>query len=69
MRRLLLASIAVVALATPAFAIKVNPNLSPTLSYQTAQPECGFAATEDFGPNGYQLCDPKNVSPRPRPLH
>jgi len=68
MRRLLLASIAIVAFATPAFAIKVNPKL-PTLNEQTAQPECGFAATQDFGPNGYQACDPKSMYPKFKSLH
>ena len=28
---------------------------------QQALPECGFAATQDFGPNGYQACDAQNV--------
>src|SRR6266480_3040693 len=40
--------------------------LPPSLSDQTAQPECGFAATESWGPNGFQWCDPKNVYPGPR---
>jgi hypothetical protein len=35
--------------------------LPPGLSNQTAQPECGFAATESWGPNGFQWCDPKNI--------
>jgi hypothetical protein len=26
-----------------------------------ALPECGFAATESFGPNGFQLCDGRNI--------
>jgi hypothetical protein len=28
---------------------------------QQALPECGFAATQDFGPNGYQACDARDV--------
>jgi hypothetical protein len=40
--------------------------LQPSLSDRTAQPECGFAATEDWGPNGFQWCDPKSMNPRPR---
>src|SRR6266702_2707740 len=39
--------------------------LPPSLSDQTAQPECGFAATASWGPNGFQWCDPKNVYPSP----
>jgi hypothetical protein len=35
--------------------------LPRSLSNQTAQPECGFAAIESYGPNGFQLCDPKNI--------
>jgi hypothetical protein len=37
--------------------------LPPSLSHRTAQPECGFAAIEDWGPNGFQWCDPKNMNP------
>jgi len=37
--------------------------LPRSLSNQTAQPECGFAATESYGPNGFQFCDPKNIYP------
>ena len=40
--------------------------LPPSLSHRTAQPECGFAAIEDWGPNGFQWCDSKNMYPRPR---
>jgi hypothetical protein len=39
--------------------------LPPSLSNRTAQPECGFAATENWGPNGFQWCDSKNMYPRP----
>jgi hypothetical protein len=35
-------------------------------SLRTAQPECGFAATEDWRPNGFQWCDSKNMYPVPR---
>jgi hypothetical protein len=38
--------------------------LHPSLSDRTAQPECGFAATEDWGPNGFQWCDSKSINPR-----
>ena len=37
--------------------------LPPSLSHRTAQPECGFAAIEDWGPNGFQWCDSKNMNP------
>jgi hypothetical protein len=37
-----------------------------SLSNRTALPECGFAATQNFGPNGFQWCDSKNMYPRPR---
>jgi hypothetical protein len=40
--------------------------LPPSLSNRTAQPECGFAATESWGPNGFQLCDSKNIYPAPQ---
>jgi hypothetical protein len=33
----------------------------PALAAQMALPECGFAATESFGPNGFQLCDGRNI--------
>jgi hypothetical protein len=36
--------------------------LQPSLSHRTAQPECGFAAIEDWGPNGFQWCDSKNMN-------
>jgi hypothetical protein len=38
----------------------------PSLTAQSAQPDCGFAATESWGPNGFQWCDARNVYPRPR---
>jgi len=37
----------------------------PSVSDRAALPECGFAATESWGPNGFQQCDPKNMYPRP----
>jgi hypothetical protein len=30
-----------------------------------ALPLCGFAATKRWGPNGCQLCDPRNMYPNP----
>jgi hypothetical protein len=35
----------------------------PALANRMALPECGFAATERWGPNGFQYCDPKNIYP------
>ena len=43
----------------------------PALAAQTALPECGFAATESWGTNGFQLCDDRNIHhsvPTVRPL-
>jgi len=40
--------------------------LQSSLGDRTAQPQCGFAATEDWGPNGFQWCDSKNIFPKPR---
>jgi hypothetical protein len=33
----------------------------PGLAAQMALPQCGFAATETWGPNGCQLCDGRNI--------
>jgi hypothetical protein len=30
-----------------------------------ALPQCGFAATKRWGPNGCQLCDASNMHPNP----
>lgn len=40
--------------------------LPPGLDNRIAAPECGFAATESWGPNGFQYCDSRNMYPRPR---
>jgi hypothetical protein len=34
---------------------------SPSHASKSALPDCGFAATESWGPNGFQYCDPRNV--------
>lgn len=39
---------------------------APATAEQLALPECGFAATESWGPNGLQYCDPDNVYPKPQ---
>jgi hypothetical protein len=33
----------------------------PSIASQLVLPDCGFAATESWGPNGFQYCDPKNI--------
>jgi hypothetical protein len=33
----------------------------PSIAARSALPECGFAAIESWGPNGFQYCDPRNV--------
>jgi hypothetical protein len=33
----------------------------PSLAAQLALPDCGFAAIESGGPNGFQYCDPRNI--------
>jgi len=37
----------------------------PEVAAQMALPLCGFAATKRWGPNGCQLCDPRNMYPNP----
>jgi hypothetical protein len=37
----------------------------PAVAAQMALPLCGFAATKRWGPNGCQLCDARNVYPKP----
>lgn len=37
---------------------------APYLAYLQALPDCGLAATDDWGRNGFQPCDPRNVYPR-----
>jgi hypothetical protein len=34
---------------------------SPYRASRSALPACGFAAIEDWGPNGFQYCDPRNI--------
>jgi hypothetical protein len=36
----------------------------PYVAYLQALPDCGLAATEDWGRNGFQRCDPSNARPR-----
>jgi hypothetical protein len=42
---------------------------SPAMAQRMALPDCGFAATESWGPNGDQLCDPRNEYPNPFDRH
>jgi hypothetical protein len=37
----------------------------PAVAARMALPQCGFAATEPWGPNGCQLCDSRNMYPNP----
>jgi hypothetical protein len=37
----------------------------PEVAARMALPLCGFAATNRWGPNGCQLCDPRNMYPNP----
>lgn len=37
----------------------------PDVAARMALPLCGFDATKRWGPNGCQLCDPRNIYPRP----
>ncbi len=37
----------------------------PEVAARMALPLCGFAATKRWGPNGCQLCDPRNMHPNP----
>jgi hypothetical protein len=37
----------------------------PAVAARMALPLCGVAATQPWGPNGRQLCDPRNVYPNP----
>ena len=37
----------------------------PGIAEQMALPQCGFAATKRWGPNGCQLCDSRNMYPNP----
>ena len=41
----------------------------PAIAAQMALPACGFAATKFWGPNGRQLCDPRNMYPNPYAVH
>jgi hypothetical protein len=34
---------------------------SPSRASESALPDCGFAAIESWGPNGFQYCDPRNI--------
>lgn len=62
--RMLLAAAVLSAVTAPAFARSFDGGQYPaprSVAAQSALPECGFAATESWGPNGFQYCDPRNV--------
>lgn len=51
-------------LAAPAFAQSRYAGqypAPPSIAAQSALPDCGFAATETWGQNGFQYCDSRNV--------
>lgn len=62
--RALLAAAVLSAVAAPAFARPLHGGqypAPPSVAAQSALPACGFAATESWGSNGFQYCDPHNV--------
>ena len=50
---------------TAAYAQQGQYPAPPEWADKLALPECGFAATKSWGPNGFQYCDARNVYPRP----
>jgi hypothetical protein len=60
---LLMASGANTALA--AYCENGQQPVPPAVAARMALPACGFAATHRWGPNGCQLCDPRNMIPNP----
>jgi len=62
--RMLLAAAVFGAITGPAFAQSYQGGqypAPPSIAAQSALPSCGFAATESWGPNGFQYCDSGNV--------
>jgi hypothetical protein len=62
--RNLVIAVALVTFGSPAFAqsrYQGQRPAPPALAAQMALPECGYAATESWGPNGFQYCDARNV--------
>jgi hypothetical protein len=64
----LVAGFALLAAGQPAIASYCEDGQMPAppeLAARMALPLCGFAATKRWGPNGCQLCDPRNMYPNP----
>ena len=65
MKSAMLLGTVVWALSTlPSFAATIDEGQAAaprSLASRMALPDCGFAATESWGPNGFQYCDPRNV--------
>jgi hypothetical protein len=62
--RILLMMAVLGALTAPAFARSHHGGQYPaprSVAAESALPECGFAATESWGSNGFQYCDPRNI--------
>jgi len=61
--RLLAIAALMSAVVTPAAAQSVvgGQYPAPAWAARAALPDCGFAATEQWGANGFQYCDPRNV--------
>jgi len=63
-KRILLAAAVLGVVTAPAFARSFHGGQYPAppfVAAESALPECGFAATESWGSNGFQYCDPRNI--------
>ena len=64
-KRMLLVAAVLGAVTAPAFARSYHHGgqypAPPSVAAESALPECGFAATESWGSNGFQYCDPRNI--------
>jgi hypothetical protein len=63
-KRMLLVAAVLGAITAPAFARSHHGGqypAPPSVAAESALPECGFAATESWGSNGFQYCDPRNI--------
>ena len=67
----LIGMVLVASLANLASAARIHDGQYPATSERArafALPDCGFAATESWGPNGFQYCDAGNEYPRAHPF-
>lgn len=63
-RRILAIAALVSAISAPVFAQSRYGGQYPAppwVAARSALPNCGFAATARWGPNGFQYCDPRNI--------